>query len=178
MTRKAKTSKKLETNSKGNARGMSEASRSNLIPGANKNGRPKGKLNFDTRIDMAINVLAEVFVKQHNAKLKNKNNQITVDDVDIEGDVFLQYMTKARNGEIKYVLDFMDRRHGKAVQQVQHGSIPGDPLVEAQIKAAEADIEAWERQWEGLGIKSGNKKHGDSNTHTGTKGTDKHEQAA
>lgn len=135
-------------------------------PGQSGNpaGRPKGKLNFDTRVDLAIEMLAHQFVDQFNKTNKKRIasgrlKPMTVDEVDIEGDIFRQYINRARNGDTKLLTDFLDRRHGKATQPVQIGSIAGDPLVEAQIKAAEAEVAAWEAQWESLGVRSGNKKH-------------------
>lgn len=101
----------------------------NLIPGANKNGRPKGKLNFDTRVDMAIDFLAAQYVVQHNKMPKNKNKQITIEDVDIEGDIFAQLLQKARGGDTKMIDSFLDRRHGKATARIELTGKGGDPIA-------------------------------------------------
>jgi len=102
----------------------------------NPNGRPKGKLNFDTRVDMAIEVLAQKYVTDINEKNKNKRGYkpITLDDVDIEGDIFLQYLNMARNGKEKMVIDYMDRRHGKATAKIELTGKDGDPIVYEERK--------------------------------------------
>lgn len=126
-------------------------------PSNNPKGRPRGVLNFQTRLNMAIDRLAEEFVKQHNAKRKKSISEgvdasklppeITVEDVDIMGDVFAKYVNAARNGDLKTAKDLMDRAYGRAIQKVEVGGIEGNPLIEAKIKAAEAEADAWERSW-------------------------------
>ncbi len=115
--------KKTKNNEKNNEdiRKKQNANLKPIKPGESRNpkGRPKGKLNFDTRIDLAIDALAEAYVNTQNKDPKNKNKQITINDVDIEGDIFKQYLNKARAGDNKFALHFMDRRHGKAVQPVE-----------------------------------------------------------
>jgi hypothetical protein len=111
----------------------------NLIPGANKNGRPKGKLNYDTRVDMAIEVLANKYVEEQNTKNKGKKGYVplTIDDVDIEGDIFAQHINKARNGDRHFIDSFLDRRHGKATQRVEMSGVNGNPIEHA-VKVEEA----------------------------------------
>lgn len=113
----------------------------------NPEGRPKGKRNFDTLVDLAIEALAVQFAEQHNKQKKNKYKQMKAEDVDIEADIFRQFINRARNGDLKAIDSFLDRRHGKAVQPIEHGGITGNPLTEAQIKAAEAEVEAWQELW-------------------------------
>lgn len=115
----------------------------NLIPGANKNGRPKGKLNYDTRVDMAIEVLAQKYVTEQNEKNKSKKGYVplTLDDVDIEGDIFAQHLNKARNGDRHFIDSFLDRRHGKATQRVEMSGINGDP-IEYAVRVEEAKKKA------------------------------------
>ncbi len=133
-TKAGNNRKKIETNSKGNLRGTSPASKSNLIPGGP--GRPKGKLNYDTRVDMAIEVLAKKYVETENAKNKNKKGYVplTLDDVDIEGDIFAQHLNKARNGDRHFIDSFLDRRHGKATARIELSGIDGDPIVYEERK--------------------------------------------
>lgn len=105
----------------------------------NPNGRPKGKLNYNTRVDMAIEVLALKYVEDMNKKNKGKKGYkpITIDDVDIEGDIFAQHLNKARNGDRYFVDSFLDRRYGKATQPIELSGKNGDP-IEYKIKCEEA----------------------------------------
>lgn len=141
-----KSKQEEKVNSKGNKRGISKASLSNLTPGGP--GRPKGRLDFNTRVDMAIEVLAMKYVKDYNAKKENKNRQITLDDVDIEGDIFAQFLNKARNGDMKAIDSFLDRRNGKATISVELTGKGGGPVSYA-MKMAEVDAEtdAWFDTW-------------------------------
>jgi len=136
MAKKVKTTKKLDKNSTSGKKQTNPNSLANLIPGANKNGRPKGKLNFDTRIDMAIDVLAQKYVTDMNERNKKKKGYkpLTLEDVDIEGDIFLQYLNMARNGKDKMVIDYMDRRHGKATAKIELTGKDGDPIVYEERK--------------------------------------------
>lgn len=119
----------------------------NLIPGIG-GGRPKGLLNFKTRLQMAINRLALEYVQQHNAKPGNKKNQITVDDVDIMGDVFAQYINKARNGSEKVIDSLLDRAYGKAKQPVEHsGSIENTVEMNIKIEEAKKKAKAMQDKW-------------------------------
>jgi len=103
----------------------------------NPTGRPKGKLNFDTRVDMAMELLARKYVDDFNKKKENKNHQIKLEDIDIEGDIFAQFINKARNGSDKMIDSFLDRRHGKATQKVELSGKDGNP-IEYSIKLEEA----------------------------------------
>lgn len=123
----------------------------NLIPGANKNGRPKGKLNFDTRVDMAIEYLAQELVKKHNSDPKNKSKQLKIDDIDIEGDIFAQLINKARSGNDKMIDSFLDRRHGKAKQPIEMSGQNGNPIemklvAEENVKKAKAFMAKWTKK--------------------------------
>lgn len=107
-------------------------------------GRPKGKLNFDTRVNMAIEVLALKYVKEHNEK--NPGKKIKLEDVDIEGNLFSKYLELAGNGDTKILVDFLDRRHGKAMQPVQVSGQGGGPIGVALLDA-EAEYDAWQKKW-------------------------------
>lgn len=133
----------------------------------NPNGRPKGKLNYDTMVDMAIQSLAEKFVAKHNADPKNKKRQITIDDVDIEKDIFEQHVNKARSGDQKAIDSFLDRRHGKATQPVELSGINGEPIQHVtQMALADEETEEWVKMW------TKPKKQDDNRTDTGTETED------
>lgn len=141
----------------------------NLIPGANKKGRPVGKRSFDTLVEMAIQKLAGEYVDQQNEKIKQINDAIEVwnsdpenskkkkrlkkplvaiEDVDIEGDIFRQYMNLARNGNLKAIDSFLDRRHGKAKQPVELTGKDGNPIEYVQkVKEFEDSINKEESKW-------------------------------
>lgn len=141
----------------------------NLIPGANKNGRPVGKRSFDTLVDLAIQKLAHEFVEQQNEKTKAINDSIeawnndpenkgkkkrklktmmAIEDVDIESDVFRQLINQARNGNMKAIDSFLDRRHGKARQPVELTGKDGNPIeYVTKIKEFEESIKAEEDKW-------------------------------
>lgn len=149
--------KKPKLNSKGDKRGTSQASLNNLKEMQTKGGpgRGKGKLNWDTMVDLAMEALAIKFVEQHNAKKENKNKQITLDDVDIEKDIFMQAIQKARNGNDKMIIDFQDRRYGKATQRVELTGKDGGAIThEMQVKEAEERIRRFQSKW----FKTPNKK--------------------
>lgn len=123
-------------------------------PSHNPKGRPKGILNFSTRLNMAIDRLAHEYAQQHNKKFKDQIaagvvKAIDESDVDIMGDIFAKYVNAARNGDLKTAKDLLDRSYGKAIQKVEVGGIEGNPLAEAQMKAARAEADAWERSWLG-----------------------------
>ena len=168
MGKKTNTIKKLDNNSTSGKKQTNPNSLANLIPGANKKGRPVGKLNFDTRIEMAIDVLANKYVEDMNSKNKKVKGYkpITLEDVDIEGDIFAQYLNKARNGSEKMLIDFIDRRHGKATQRLELTGKDGSP-IEYQERMAKADAETdeWVRGWVKVP-----KKEDDNTTNTTTKG--------
>jgi phosphoribosylformylglycinamidine (FGAM) synthase-like enzyme len=120
----------------------------NLIPGANKKGRPKGKLNYNTRFDLAVDFLAEQLVLKHNADPKNKNKQLKLDDVDINNDLFAQAIQKARNGSEKMLIDIFDRRYGKATQPIELSGKDGDPIqYEIEMKEAEGRLKKFQNKW-------------------------------
>ena len=124
-------------------------------PGQSGNpaGRPPGKRNFDTLVDLAIMALAEEYVKQYN-KRRIKKNHITVEDVDIESDVFKQLINKARNGDMKAIDSFLDRRHGKATQPVQLGGMPGNPIeVNARVEEAKKKSQGFFKRWASVAAK-------------------------
>lgn len=120
----------------------------NLIPGANKEGRPKGILNFKTRVTMAIELLAQKYVDDYNKK--HPKSKIDIKDVDILGDIFQQAVNKARNGDHKAITDLFDRIYGKATQTVEMTGKDGGPVTYA-MKMAEVDAEtdAWFKTWVG-----------------------------
>ena len=107
----------------------------------NPNGRPKGKLNFDPRVDMAIEYLAQELARKHNADPKNKNKQLKVEEIDIEGDIFAQLINKARSGNDKMIDSFLDRRHGKATARIELTGKGGNP-IEIEEKRKEAKSKA------------------------------------
>lgn len=146
MTKKAKTVKITErkpkevekVNSSGNKRGTSPESLSNLKKDAGP-GRPKGKLNYDTRVDMAIEALAIKYAEDQNKKNAKVKGYvpITADDVDIEGDIFMQHINKARGGDRHFIDSFLDRRHGKATQRVEMTGKDGEAM-QYEVKVTEA----------------------------------------
>ncbi len=114
----------------------------------NPKGRPVGKRNFDTLVDLAIKSLAEEYVRSQNEKYPNK--KITVSDVDIEGDIFRQLVNKARNGDAKMIIDYLDRRHGKATQKLEVGGMNGNPIeLSIQVEDARKRAERMLKQWTG-----------------------------
>ena len=116
----------------------------------NPNGRPKGKLNYDTRVDMAIEMLAMKYVEEMNKKNKKVKGYkpMTVEDVDIEGDIFMQHLNKARAGDRHFIDSFLDRRYGKAKQPIElPGSIFNTPEYNKSMIEAEAKIKAFQDKW-------------------------------
>lgn len=112
----------------------------------NPNGRPKGKLNYDTRVDMAIEILAQKYVREHNKK--NPKKQITIDDVDIEGDIFQQHINKARAGDRHFIDSFLDRRHGKATQKVELTGKDGGAIEYKQkMEEAKSRLLKFQDRW-------------------------------
>lgn len=164
MTAKAptkKAGKKQESK-----RGKSPGSVARYFPpgvSGNPNGKKPGTLNYNTRVDLALTAFAHKFVEQYNKKHKRK---ITVDQVDIEGEIFQQLINKARAGDMKAIDSFLDRRFGKATQPLAVGGIPGHPIgVELAAESKERD--EWEAQWEQLGLvvpDKRQKEHGRSQT--------------
>lgn len=119
-------------------------------PSINPNGRPKGILNFKTRLKMAIDVLAREYVKKENAKKENKNKQIKVEDVDILGDIFSQYLNKSRNGNERLLIHLIEMAYGKPKQGVEvSGALSGESLSEQEkrMEKAEKEMDKWEAGW-------------------------------
>lgn len=167
-----KNSKEARVNSKGNKRGISEKSKANLIPGGNPNGRPAGIMDFRKRVELSINFLAEQYVEKHNKDPKNKKNQMKLEDVDIMGDIFAQYLNKARNGDLKATDSLFDRVYGKAKQTVEIGGIGGGAIShEVEMSLAEADIDAWMEGW----TKPVDNKKDDNKPNTRTEGSSQEE---
>lgn len=117
-------------------------------PSPNPSGKPKGILNFKTRLEMALNILAEEYARQHNSKKENKDKQITADDVDIMGDIFRQYVNNARNGREKMITDILDRAYGKPTQPVKLGGVVANsPIPKEDIPKTADKIEKWLSMW-------------------------------
>jgi hypothetical protein len=113
-------------------------------------GKPKGKLNYDTRIDIALEVLAQKYVDDMNKKNRKKKGwvNLTTDDVDIEGDIYVQHLNKARNGNDKQMDSFFDRRTGKAKQPIElPGSIFNTPEYNKNMLEAQKKIDAFQKRW-------------------------------
>lgn len=154
---KPKTEKNPENKPEGEKKKQHPNSRANLKPPFDGTtispGRPKGKLNFDTRVDMAIEYLAQELVKKHNADPKNKNKQLKLEDIDIEGDIFAQLINKARSGNDKMIDSFLDRRHGKATARFELTGKGGDPIqIEEKRKEVKTKAQKMLGLW-GLGVK-------------------------
>lgn len=150
MEKKTKTTKNNEKNNVDKKERPQNKNLKPIQPGEtrNPNGRPKGKLNYDTRVDMAIEALALAMVAQHNKKKENKGNQITVDDIDIEGDIFMQHLNKARAGDSKAMPDFLDRRHGKATQRMEITGKDGNPIeYKERIANAKERMKKFQDRW-------------------------------
>lgn len=133
----------------------------------NPSGRPKGKRNFDTLVDLAIEALALEYVNQFNGNPKNKGKQMKLEDVDIESDVFKQLVNKARNGDMKAIDSFLDRRHGKAKQPVELTGANGGAIEHSvEMANAEAEVDQWIEGWVKV-------KKDDNKPDTGTEGETK-----
>ena len=125
----------LEKNSGKNSGGTANLTPFQPGQSGNPAGRPKGVLNFKTRLEMALSALAVEFAAQYNKKHPNK--PINADDVDIMGDIFQQFVNKARNGDLKAIDSLLDRAYGKAVQPLKHQGDPENPLELSQESAKE-----------------------------------------
>jgi hypothetical protein len=116
-------------------------------PSANPKGRPKGILNYKTRVTIAIEALTQKFIDDYNKK-NPKKKKLVIKDVDILGDVFQQAVNKARTGDMKAIIDLFDRLYGKATQPITlPGSIFNTPEYEKGIKDAEKRMEAFNKKW-------------------------------
>lgn len=143
--RKPKAEEK-EVNSSGNKRGTSQESKDNLKKDAGP-GRPKGLLNYKTRVTMAIEALAQKYIDDYNKK-HPKGKQLTLDDVDILGDIFQQAVNKARNGDHKSIIDLFDRLYGKATQPVELSGKDGNPIeYEIKLKEAQERLKNNQAKW-------------------------------
>lgn len=133
----AKKSAAKKTTHKRNTSGLKP-----FKPGESGNpaGRPKGSLNFNTRVDIAINVMAQQFADGYNKRYaksiaNGRRKEMTAEDVDIEGDIFRQFLNKARSGDQKAIDSFMDRRYGKAKVPIELSGDPSNPIKhEVEIK--------------------------------------------
>jgi len=78
-------------------------------PGQSGNpaGKPKGSLNFSTKFKIAIDKLG-------------KKNKITGDE--LEEQIIQMAIKKAREGDLGFYRDVMDRVYGKPQQSVDHTS--------------------------------------------------------
>lgn len=147
---------KLETSrvsKDGTKRGQNKNSRSNLKPAEkgevrNPTGRPAGIMDFRQRVELSIKFLAEQYVEKHNLDPKNASSKMKVEDVDIMGDVFAQYINKARNGELKAMDSLFDRVYGKAKQPVELTGANGGAIEHSvEMANAEAEVDSWIEGW-------------------------------
>lgn len=83
----------------------------------NPKGRPLGTKNFSTLYKEAIIKIAKSVGK-------------TPEELEIE--IVEQGLRKARNGDIRFYIDTMDRLHGKAQQKVDH-TTQGEKIQSNQI---------------------------------------------
>lgn len=119
----------------------------------NPTGRPKGVLNYKTRLNIALDALALQFADAHNAKyadaIKNKKRKaMDADEVDIMGDVFTQFVNKARNGDLKAIDSLLDRTYGKAKQPVEVSGKDGKPIeYTVKVKEAEERLKRFQSKW-------------------------------
>lgn len=91
----------------------------------NPNGRPKGRKNFATLYREAIEKIA---------------NSTGMEPDAFELEIVEQALRKARNGDIAFYRDTMDRLHGRAMQKLDHttnGKELPQPIV--QINALRAN---------------------------------------
>jgi len=113
----------------------------------NPKGRPKGRRDFNTLVDEAIEYHAEEYVRVQNGK--NPKRKITRADVDIEGDIFRQFLNKARNGDLKAIDSFLDRRHGRATQPIKLAGMVGSATVTPEnVEKVTAEIDGWFAMWD------------------------------
>lgn len=105
-------------------------------------GRKVGSRNLKTLLTEAMSKLTVAYVEQHNKK-NPKKNHITIDDVDIELDIAMQYIKLCRDkGDLKGIQDLFDRIHGKATSRLEltganGGAIQIEKKEEAKKKAKE-----------------------------------------
>ena len=132
----------------------------------NPKGRPQGIMDFRQRVELSIKFLAEQYVEKHNLDPKNADKpKMKVEDVDIMGDVFAQYINKARNGELKAMDSLFDRVYGKAKQPVELTGANGGAVEHSvEMTMAEKDVDQWVEGWVKV------KKKNDSKPDKGTEG--------
>ena len=120
---------------------------------ANPKGKPKGTLNFNTRMNLALERFTDEFVEQHNSKYKQKARHITKEDVDIEGDIFMKFVSTARSGDMKAIKEFMEMRYGKAAQTHRHGGIDNDAIKFEEMKReSKSKAKAFMKKWTGVEV--------------------------
>lgn len=169
----SKQPKQAKVSKDGTRRGQNPNSKKNLsVPEKgevrNPNGRPQGIIDFRKRVEFSIKFLAEQYVEKHNLDPKNASKQITIDDVDIMGDVFSQLINQARNGNIKAIDSLMDRVYGKAKQPVELTGANGGAIEHSvEMANAEAEVDQWIEGWVKV------KKQDDHKPDTGTEGETK-----
>ena len=111
----------------------------------NPEGKPKGILNYKTRVGMAIEIMANKYLKDYNKKHKVK---ITLDEVDILGDIFMQALNKARNGDTKSIIDLFDRLYGKAMQSIELTGKDGKAIeYELQVNEGIEKLRKFQDKW-------------------------------
>lgn len=140
----------------GTKRGSNKNSLSNLKPfkkgtSGNPFGKMKGVRNYRTLVDLAIDSLAEKYVNQYNKT--NKDKKLNLEEVDIEQDIFVQLINKARNGDLKAMEIFFDHRYGKPRMMPQDSYTSYEDLEEKELKNKEAKkkaremLDKWESGW-------------------------------
>lgn len=120
----------------------------------NPNGKPKGTRNYSTLMDLAIESTTINYVNKYNRK--HRKNKIEFEDVDIEQDIFIQLIDKARNGDMKAMQIFFDRVYGKPRQMPQSTYSSQSDLEEQELKNKESHQKAREMldKWEGAWFKN------------------------
>lgn len=137
-------------------RGLNPNSVNNLKPfkkgqSGNLSGKPKGVLNFNTLFDLSVESMSNKYVEQYN--LNNKNKKITLDDVDIIGDIFIQLINRARNGDLKAIQVFLDHTYGKprVMSQESYSSYEDSEEKDSRSKEAKKKaremLDKWESGW-------------------------------
>lgn len=153
-------------------RGKHPNSQANLKPfepgvSGNPEGKKPGTISYKT---IAEEAWAEMAIEQADAFNKKNKKAIkegrmiakTPEDFPMMKLLIKKKTQLAFAGKERSLENIEDRIFGKPVQAHKHGSLDDDPLVDAQIRAAEAEIDAWERMWEEEGVATGSKKHGHS----------------
>ncbi len=143
-----------ETISKdGTRRGSNPKSRSNLKPfqkgqSGNPSGKQRGIRNYNTLFETALEKISIKYVDYHNSKPGNK--EIYLEDVDIETEIIIQLILKARSGDVRAIIYFLDRMYGKPVPasswiHTQH--IKPDIDRELEIKKAGERLKKFQSKW-------------------------------